>query len=279
MKYLLLLMLLGCQTVKNDTEPKSILVPGDDIIVFGDWGTGTTEQQEVANGMTMFCSVNECSFVITLGDNFYPSGVESVRDQNWDSKFQEVYNGYGRLNLVFYPSLGNHDHYGKWKPQIEYEGEFWNMPSRYYHIQTDYTDLYAIDTQKFDDEQIEWLDEQLAESKMPWRIVYGHHPVYSNGSHGDTGKLKSKLLPILKRHNVHFYLAGHDHDQEIIEKHGIVFVIAGAAGKLRDLDSTDNVFGVSELGFSHLSIRSQETRLLMLNKLGQVLFERRYSKD
>lgn len=38
----------------------------------------------------------------------------------------------------------------------------------------------------------------LRESTAKWKIVVGHHPIKSNGHHGDTQELVAQLLPILQ---------------------------------------------------------------------------------
>jgi 3',5'-cyclic AMP phosphodiesterase CpdA len=60
--------------------------------------------------------------------------------------------------------------------------------------------------------QLEWLDRRLAESTAQWKIVYGHHPLYSHAvESGRYPAMIERLEPILIRHGVDVYLAGHDH--------------------------------------------------------------------
>ena len=68
-----------------------------------------------------------------------------------------------------------------------------------------------------DDHQIAWLEKALAGSKADWKLVIGHHPVFSGGRHGDTAELVRILAPLLERHGVSAYLNGHDHDLQRIE--------------------------------------------------------------
>lgn len=70
--------------------------------------------------------------------------------------------------------------------------------------------------------QSAWLQQALARpTDAVWTIVYGHHPVFSNGGHGDTTRLHRgapSLLALLERHRVTAYVAGHDHDLQHIAK-------------------------------------------------------------
>lgn len=45
-----------------------------------------------------------------------------------------------------------------------------------------------------------WQDlrTQLQASSATWRIVVGHHPVFSTGEHGSTPELVEHILPLLK---------------------------------------------------------------------------------
>lgn len=42
------------------------------------------------------------------------------------------------------------------------------------------------------------VDEALKESRAKWKIVVGHHTIFSAGDHGNTQELVDKLLPILQ---------------------------------------------------------------------------------
>ncbi len=48
-------------------------------------------------------------------------------------------------------------------------------------------EFVAIDSHVIDEQpwQVDWLNATLRESDADWLIVYGHHPVYSSGFHGE----------------------------------------------------------------------------------------------
>ena len=62
------------------------------------------------------------------------------------------------------------------------------------------------------------LDVALERSMAPWKIVVGHHPVRSNGRHGDTPELLSVLPDMLTERKVDFYINGHEHDLQDITR-------------------------------------------------------------
>ena len=60
---------------------------------------------------------------------------------------------------------------------------------------------------------LELLDSELGKSN-DWKIVFGHYMCHSGGHYGGYESVRTKVLPIMKRHNVDFYLTGHDHNQQ-----------------------------------------------------------------
>lgn len=101
--------------------------------------------------------------------------------------------------------------------------------------------------------QAKWLLNQLTSKvakKADWRIVVGHHPLYSVGRHGvNVGKgvgpsdvqlmntLKDLLEPLMCMGKVDFYITGHDHHMQIDQNHcdedggKFVQILSGAAAK------------------------------------------------
>ncbi len=268
---LFLLLLVACKTIPPGVaSPPVVEIPADAFIFMGDTGTGDRNQYSVGEGVERFCRIQVCDIGILLGDNIYPKGVKSISDEQWESKFEKPYRD---LVFKFYAALGNHDHYGKWQAQVEYKSPRWAMPDRYYKLQFANAAVFVIDTHVIDENQAAWLDQVLGEDDSKLKIVAGHHPIYSEGSHGDDADTKRIVLPLLKKHGVRLYMNGHDHDQQVILRDDIYYVTAGAGGKLRDAGSGRyTLFSVSKLGFSHLDLKSRHLR--MIDKAGRVLYER-----
>ena len=94
--------------------PGSAAAAGEGDLVFeivGDWGRGTDDQRRVASAMAKVAGDLNCRFVISTGDNFYPSGVSGVDDPRWVKDFESVYSE-SSLMGPWYSVLGNHDHKG-----------------------------------------------------------------------------------------------------------------------------------------------------------------------
>lgn len=228
-----------------------------DFLVLGDWGEGDASQRKVARGMKQSCDDKACDFVITVGDNFYPIGVKGVNDPQWQRKFVDVYSG---LGIDFYPSLGNHDYSGNESAQIEYStyGDHWKLPARYHRFTHGEADFFVIDTERFDDEQQSWLNDGLARSGATWQIVYGHRPILSYGQHGSDNNIRKKLLPLLQG-RADFYIAGHDHDKQMLRDPGsnLKLAVCGTGHETRPVGKgPETLFSAATLGFCRMKLEA-----------------------
>lgn len=77
---------------------------------------------------------------------------------------------------------------------------------------------------------------ELGRSRTAWKLVFGHHTIYSRGTeHGNTPELVTLVKPILERHGVQAYINGREHDLQRIHLGGIDYICAGATGHGRFL--------------------------------------------
>ncbi len=238
--------------------------------------------------------------VITTGDNFYEDGVTTVTDSQWQTSFERIYSDTS-LQIPWLVSLGNHDYIHLTSPDAEIAytsiSKRWNMPARYF--QKDVTSssgatisFFIIDTSPFieayqkrdtkyhvlsqhTDRQLHWLDSALGACKSKWKFVAGHHPIYSaSGYDGDQPELIAALLPILKRHHVQAYLAGHNHDLQHFHKEGMDFYVSGGGSQAKDsLRSTDALFSAVEGGFLDLKISGTNTTATFISSSGREINE------
>jgi len=250
------------------------------FLFFGDAGTGMPAQYRVAESMTTFCQTQKCDFVTLLGDNFYPSGVQSLTDPLWEKAFEKPYQD---LSIPFFAALGNHDYKGNVENQIQYskKSKTWKMPARFYSFSQGDVDFFVLDTNRFNQDQRSWLEASLKKSKRPWRIVIGHHPIYSYGGHGDTEELKEELLPIIEG-EVDFYLCGHDHNKQVIVKNSsdITYIVSGAAGQTDPLKKRRGALYTSDsLGFAHFLVSPNKAILKILDKNGKVEYTQTFEAN
>jgi hypothetical protein len=107
--------------------------------------------------------------------------------------------------------------------------------------------------------EMKWIDDELSKPRTTkWTIAAAHHPLFSNGAHGDNGVLQVQWGPIFKKHKLDFYVCGHDHAIQHLQIPGwsTTFLLAGGGGKKptkmrRDLRGP---FSRSLNGFAHLEL-------------------------
>lgn len=108
--------------------------------------------------------------------------------------------------------------------------------------------------------QLEWLKAELAKPRAPFTLVMGHHPLYSNGDHGDTKVLIEQWEPLFQEHKVHAYICGHDHDLQHLEMEGrfTSHILSGGGGaKTRVLEHPERKmpYGRDIHGFTHITVK------------------------
>src|SRR5690625_2838665 len=61
------------------------------FIVLGDFGrVGDYYQKDVAREMGHATIALDAEFILSVGDNFYPNGVQSTQDYHWISSFESI---------------------------------------------------------------------------------------------------------------------------------------------------------------------------------------------
>ncbi|HZL88808.1 MAG TPA: metallophosphoesterase [Pirellulaceae bacterium] len=263
------------------------------LLVIGDFGSGGNAQAAVARAMQKYVADHqvETQGMLLLGDNFYGKVAGGVKSTRWDSGFESMY------PATAFPGpcwavLGNHDYHDTTdgeKNQLEYarrpEGTRWTMPSKWYRLEfpkdNPTVTFLSLDsnlpsvsggivagkktrsslTTEEEAEQLAFLKAELAKPRSAFTVVLAHHPIYSNGAHGDTRSLVKSWDGILEEHGVHVYMCGHDHDLQHLELEGrrTSFVVSGGGGaRIRPLKSDRKVpYGKDVYGFSHLQVSRQ----------------------
>ncbi len=257
------------------------------FIVLGDFGrVGDYYQKDVAREMGHATIVLEAEFIVSVGDNFYPNGVQSTQDYHWISSFENIYTD-PSLYTDWYVALGNHDYRGNVQAQIDYSqiSRRWNMPERYYSktfelkngekllmvvMDTNpYIDSYHKNPEKYSGiqeqdtlAQTKWLENQLKtnDKSVKWKIVVGHHPLYSGGKRKeskDTKSFEAKFADLFDKYKVDAYICGHEHDLQIIKPKGryTTQFLSGAASEVRQSGEREGtIFAATEPGFMTFSI-------------------------
>jgi 3',5'-cyclic AMP phosphodiesterase CpdA len=193
------------------------------FIAFGDSGDHMSSDQAALLGQLGTVPLD---FIVHVGDIAYESGTMA--------QFEESFFGaYGTLLRHFpvFPVAGNH----------EYETadaapycEVFDLPNNERWYSFDWGDVHfvGIDTERLGDEQLAWIEADLARSTQPWKVAYMHRPMYSSSQHGSDMRIRGMLSPVFEAHGVKLVLAGHDHDYERAKlQNGIAYVVTGGGGR------------------------------------------------
>jgi len=274
------------------------------FIVMGDWGQhGTKSQRPVADAMDVLSRKFHAQFIITTGDNFYPAGVSSINDAHWTSSFENIYNKKGH-QIPWYPVLGNHDYETNPQAEIQYSlaSNRWKMPSRYYTLKKDinpfstalfvftdtspfYTLYYgrAMPDLRLQDTaaQQKWLQEILSTSNDNWKIVVGHHPVYSVGTHGNTLELIQRFKPLFRQTNTDFYICGHDHSLQYLKLSGdpVHYLVSGGGSENTIVHPQSYTpFARATPGFLVMTLYARRASFYFYNQRGELLYHNQILK-
>ncbi len=261
----------------NVEEAKSINYPSTSklslrFVSVADTGTGDKGQYAVAKAMQRYHQQKPYKLVVLAGDNIYNDGeIEKV-----NAVFERPYQELLKQGVKFQACLGNHDiRTDNGEPQVSYPG--FNMAGRYYTFGQNLVQFFALDTNHNADwnNQLTWLDKELSRSKASWKIVFGHHQIYSSGRYGLNQPFIETLTPIFQKHGVQLYINGHDHDYERTRSiNGTTYLTCGAGAGTRPVGTSEwTARAKSELSFAafelyndRLEISGIDTKSVIFDK-------------
>jgi hypothetical protein len=215
------------------------------IAVIGDYGDGSQAEADVA---ALVRSWNP-DLVVTTGDNNYPKGEAATIDRHvgrYYSQFIAPYRGDfgpGAGTNRFFPSLGNHDWMttGGRPPVPQPYLDYFTLPEgpgqeRYYDFVWGPVQFFVVDSDYREPDgaydgsaQAAWLQERLAASTAPWKLVVMHEPPYSSGFHGSSPRMRWPY----DEWGASAVLAGHDHTYERVMRDGFPYFVNGLGSSSR----------------------------------------------
>jgi hypothetical protein len=259
------------------------------FIAFGDSGIGSTEQRQLASRMAL----DSFDLALHAGDVAYGSQSTSgpgshLTLHNW---FFDIYKDWLRRR-PFYPSIGNHDDELAFAqpyrdvfvlPENGVTSGYADHAERFYSFDYGPVHFVALDTERaFQDPlrrqaQVTWLENDLAATAQPWRVVFFHRSPYSNGvEHGSDLAVRQAFGPLFERYGVQLVISGHDHDFErsvpwrqttTAGGRAVMYVVSGGGGA--------RLYGVGQAAWTARSVSAYHyvranvgTCLLQLEAVG-----------
>src|ERR1039457_3121603 len=218
------------------------------FLVFGDSGDGSSHQLAVALQLV----TEHPNFVVHVGDIAYQSGTYNEFTANY---FEYYYTLMRRA--CFFTIAGNHEYVTQYSaPYLALHAPPTDtVPAldsgRYYSF--DWADIHfvGLDANLLDPyfaaaqaRMLAWFDNDLANTRATWKIVFWHQTPYPIFHHiDDPIDIASRALfvPILERHGVQLVLAGHEHNYQRskpmragvpvpIGTGGTVYMVSGGGG-------------------------------------------------
>lgn len=239
------------------------------FVVLGDVGTGGKTQYRVARTLSCYSQINPFPLVLLVGDNIYEYGeIEKIK-----ATFELPYQQLLEQKVQFQAVLGNHDiKTNNGADQLAYP--LFNMQGRYYSFDRQNVRFFALDTNPNApwQEQLAWLEKELTATTQPWKIVFGHHQIYSSGKYGIDRELIDKLTPLFSQYGVQLYINGHEHYYERTRSiEGTTYLTSGAGAKLRSVGKSDwTAYSVSRLSFAVIEVYSDRLEIFGIGTDGKV---------
>lgn len=227
----------------KSTNPDLAIFSGD-LITF----TNPNEKNKVVN-LKKLLQKHFPKFYITFGKHDIECGAKCV--DIWEETFFDEKLEKGETRKLYHSF--NHGN------------------SHFVLISSDFPEKHSVDN-----EQLAWLEKDLAENKKENIIVVAHvSPVsFFEESAEECHDMscseaqRAKLLNLLKKHKVDLVISGHEHvfDHKIVD--GIDFVLAGAIGKSKRYKNT-----TWKDSFLQISVEGKNINLKSLDDQGGLIRE------
>lgn len=198
------------------------------FLAYGDFRLFPGKHNEVAGAMLDAMNADQAcqSMVLVVGDMVY-NGIEHF----WQSDLfnQKMPNVRTLLTRAAYqPVRGNHETYhflappctpadiaeltfAKYLPFPFTDSFYWSF---------DYGPLHVLMVDQYDsavkgiisEEQVEWIEKDLAGTDRPWKVMVLHEPGYSaGGRYENSADVQEKLQPLCEAYHVAVVFSGHNH--------------------------------------------------------------------
>ena len=189
------------------------------FIHIGDQQSQSAQQYETfASVIAKANEMYDSAFIINTGDNV--DHGDNFRQWQWmfDTASETL------MNTTMMSASGNHEGMGSYA--IEKNYYYSNVPAQEtesgIYFSFDYNNVHVAvlntnnleDDDSLNDEQIDWLIDDMQKSDADWKFVALHKAPYSNGSHykdKDVCQIRKELCKLMPQLGIDMVFQGHDH--------------------------------------------------------------------
>ncbi len=245
------------------------------FLAYGDTRTYPADHDSVAAGIVATYTEDPAlqSFILCVGDLVENGNLE----WHWDNQFFDpVYTNIQEMlsSLPYQACMGNHENAGvlfqKYFPYPFVDGRYWSFDYGPAHFT-------VVDQYPLGDEQLAWIEGDLASTEKPWKFIYFHEPGWSaGGGHGNDPDVQEYIQPLCEEYGVAIVFAGHNHYYARAVVNEVQHVTTGGGGApLRDPDPSYPyvVYAEKTLHFCTVEIAGDSLRFSAIRPDGSLVEE------
>ncbi len=211
------------------------------FLAYGDTRSYPLDHNTVAKGMVdAYKADGDYQTIVAAVGDYVNNGN---REDEWHEQFFDPALSNVRefmANLPLQGTRGNHEQLGilyqKYFPYQHVADFYWSFDygPAHFVIIDQYVDY------KLGSAQYQWIENDLASSKKPWKIIVLHEPGWTaagEGGHGNASDVQDYIQPLCEQYGVTIVFGGHNHYYARAEVNGVQHLTIGGGGApLRDVD-------------------------------------------
>ena len=204
------------------------------LYAYGDSRTGTDIQDQVLGQVLADAAVQpgrRRTMIFHSGDMTSSGDDEGCwQDEHFNRAYVHLLEAHRTFPLM--AARGNHEDDGTLM-HAYYPYPYEDSGAEYYAF--DYGPVHVAVVDDYaacdpGDAQYIWLQNDLASTKQPWKIILMHEPAYGAGPHENNAVAQLLTETLFEPYGVDLIIAGHNHYYARFEKNGIIHLTAGGGG-------------------------------------------------